>query len=259
MLFWRLVFVSIRSQMQYPASFLMLLLSHFLSTFVDILGIWVLFDRFNVIKGWTLFEVGLVYGVVQMGFALAESLARGFDTFSQMVKQGDFDRVLLRPLSPLFQIAVREVQFLRMGRFFQGLVILMWSASQLSFSLFSFPMLIVVFSILGAACLFYGLFIIQATISFWMIETLEIMNMTTYGGLQIGQYPMTIYNRPLRLLFTLVIPLSCVVYYPLATLLRHETLPLWLGMVAPLTGVAFLYLASRLWRLGVSHYSSTGS
>ncbi len=259
MLFFKLVGVSIRSQMQYPASFLMLAAAHFFSTFVDMVGVWVLFDRFNMVKGWTLFEVGLVYGVVQMGFALAEGFARGFDTFSQMVKYGDFDRVLLRPISPLFQMAVREVQVLRVGRFLQGLTILIWSASELSLSLFSFHMLVIVFSILGSACLFYGLFVIQATVSFWMIEALELMNVVTYGGLQMGQYPMSIYTKPFRLAFTLIIPLACVAYYPIATLLSHESLPFWLGLISPLAGMVFLFLACKLWHLGVRHYSSTGS
>ena len=259
MLFWKLVVVSFRSQLQYPASFLMLALAHFISTFVDVIGIWILFDRFNFIQGWTLFEIGLSYGAIQMGFALAESFARGFDTFSQMVKQGDFDRVLLRPINPFLQMASREVQLLRVGRFLQGLTILIISASELSLPLFSSHFLVIILSILGTACLFYGLFVIQATISFWTIETLELMNITTYGGLQLGQYPMSIYKKPIRLIFTLVIPLACTAYYPIATLLRKEPLPLSLGLIAPLAGALFLYLAYLLWRLGVRHYSSTGS
>lgn len=258
-LFWKLTFVSIRSQMQYPASFLMLTVSHFFSTFIDIFGIWILFDRFNMIKGWTLYEVGLSYGVIQMGFALAEGFARGFDTFSQMIRQGEFDRILLKPLNPFFQIAVRDVQVMRVGRFFQGLTILMISCFKLSFSLFSIHTLVIVFSVLGCFCLFYGLFVIQATLSFWTVETLELMNLTTYGGLQMGQYPMSIYSRPFRLIFTFIVPLSCVIYYPLASLLKLETIPLWIGVIAPLSGLAFLGLAYKLWGYGVTHYSSTGS
>src|SRR5258708_3126386 len=96
-LYFRLIGVSVQSQMQYRASFFMLAATHFISTFVDILGIWVLFDRFKVVQGWTLGELALIYGIMHMGFAAAEASARGFDKFSQMVKSGDFDRFLLRP------------------------------------------------------------------------------------------------------------------------------------------------------------------
>lgn len=259
MLIWKFITVSIRSQIQYPASFLMLTIGHFLGTFVDILGIWILFDRFKIVKGWTLFEVGLIYGIVQMGFALAEAFARGFDRFSQMVKHGEFDRILLRPKSPFFQLAVREVQVMRIGRFLQGLTVLFWSSRELSFSLLSVHALVILFSILGTASLFYGLFVIQATISFWTIETLELMNITTYGGLQTGQYPMSIYDKSFRLIFTLLIPIACVAYYPVATLLKHEVIPFYLGIVGPLTGFAFLFLACQFWHLGIRRYCSTGN
>jgi ABC-2 type transport system permease protein len=248
-----------RSQMQYPASFFILALSHFLGTCIEMLGIWALFDRFKMVQGWTLFEVGIIYGIVQMGFALAEAFARGFDTFSQMVKFGDFDRLLLRPLSPLFQIAASKVQIMRIGRFLQGLSMLILSLKELSFSLYTSHILMIFFSILGTASLFYGLFIIQAAISFWTIETLELMNIATYGGLQVGQYPMSIYNTFFRLIFTLVIPLACVAYYPITVLLKIEKIPFWFGVLSPLAGFVFLYFACQFWRLGIRHYCSTGS
>jgi ABC-2 type transport system permease protein len=258
-LFWKLISVSIRSQMQYPGSFVMLSLSHFIGTFVDILGIWILFDRFHMVKGWTLPEVGLIYGIIQMGFALAEASSRGFDTFSQLIKQGDFDRLLLRPLSPLFQVAVREVHAMRIGRFLQGFVVLVWSSNQLSLSLFSLHALTICLSVLGTGCLFYGLFVIQAAISFWTIEALELMNIATYGGVQSGQYPLSIYDKTFRLIFTVLIPIGCVAYYPIAILLRRELFPIWLALLFPLTGLLFLYLACQLWHLGVRRYRSTGS
>lgn len=257
-LYWKLLGVSFRSQMQYRASFFMLALTHFISTFSEIIGIWVLFDRFKMVKGWTLEELALIYGIMQMGFATAEATARGFDKFSELVRNGDFDRVLLRPIGTLVQIASREVQMMRIGRFLQGLFILLWGCSVLKISLFSHHTLTIVLSFIGAACLFNGLFVIQAAISFWTVETLELMNITTYGGLETGQYPMSIYNKGFRLFFTIIIPLACVAYYPIASLI-HGTVPLWLGMLLPLAGILFLCLACQFWKLGVRHYHSTGS
>ncbi len=243
--------------MQYRASFLMLSIGHFLGTFVDILGIWVLFDRFKIVNHWTFPEVGLIYGIMNVGFALAEAFSRGFDTFPQIIKYGEFDRLLLRPLSSLFQVAVREVHAMRIGRLLQGLVVLIGSFLYLSLS--PLALLLIFFSILGAACLFYGLFVIQATLSFWTIEAIELMNVATYGGLQTGQYPISIYAKPFRLIFTLLIPIACVAYYPVASLLQREAIPLWLGALFPTAGPLFLYLTCQFWRFGVRHYRSTGS
>ncbi len=258
-LYWKLVGVCIRSQMQYRASFLMLASAHFVATFVDILGIWVLFDRFKMVKGWTLPEVAIIYGIMHMGFAAAEAFARGFDTFSQIIRTGEFDRYLLRPMGTLLQVAVRDVQILRVGRFLQGFIVLAWGITTLELPLLSLHIPIIIFSIIGAVCIFYGLFVIQATISFWTIESLEIMNITTYGGLAVGQYPISIFKKYFRLAFTFVIPLACVGYYPVATMLHHEAYPLWMGLLFPLAGVLFLVAACRLWDFGVRHYHSAGS
>lgn len=251
--------VSIRSQLQYSASFLMTSLAFFLGTFVSLLGIFVLFDRFQMVKGWTFSEVGLIYGIVHMGFGIADTFARGFDQMDQLIKKGDFDRLLLRPVSPLLQVAASEVQMVKIGGFLQGAVVLMMSASKLSLSLLSLHALVILLSILGTAALFYGLYITQAAVAFWTIETLEVMNITTYGGVQTGQYPMSIYPRGFRLIFTLLIPVACVGYYPIATLLRHESLPLGLGLIAPLAGFGFLYLSCKFWHFGVRRYQSSGS
>ena len=156
-LYFRLIRVSIRSQMQYRASFFILAATHFISTFVDIIGIWVLFDRFKMVQGWTLGELALIYGIIHMGFAAAEASARGFDTFSQLVKNGDFDRILLRPCGTLFQVAVRDFQMMRIGRFLQGFVVLMWSCSVLHISLGSFQGIVIFLSLIGTASLFYAL------------------------------------------------------------------------------------------------------
>lgn len=211
-LYFKFIGVCFRSQMQHRASFFMLTAAHFLSSFTEILGIWILFDRFKMIQDWSLADLALLYAIIQMGFAAAEATSRGFDTFSLMIKRGGFDRVLLRPIGTLFQVATSEVQWMRIGRFLQGFLVMIWSYQQHGFSLLSVQTLVIAFAFIGTTCLFYGLFVFQATLSFWTTETLEIMNITTYGGMETGQYPISIYKAPIRLFFTFVIPLSCVGY-----------------------------------------------
>lgn len=258
-LYFKLISVCIRSQMQHRASFLMMTFAHFLGTFIEVAGIALLFDRFKTIHGWTLPELALIFGVVHSGFSIAECTGRGFDRFNRMVRTGEFDRLLLRPCSTILQVATCEFQLMRIGRLFQGGIVLLWGYTNVGFAFFSFNLVVLIFSIIGTAALFYGLFVIQATISFWLVETLELMNIATYGGVQSGQYPISIYNQGFRMFFTFVIPLGCVVYYPIATLLQKEGLPFWLGVLAPLAGIIFLFLSFNFWNLGVRHYRSTGN
>ena len=237
----------------------MLTCAQFISAITEIISIWVLFDRFKVVKGWTLPELALLYGIIHTGFSVAESLGRGFDKFSFLLKQGGFDRFLVRPVGTLFQVATSEVCPMKMGRFLQGLLILIWGASKLNISFFSLPVCCLFFAFVGTVCLFYGLFVIQASLAFWLTDTLELLHVLTYGGRETGQYPITIFNRPFTLLFTYIVPLACVIYYPIASILHRENIPLLLGCLAPLAGILFLLASFQLWKKGSAHYSSTGS
>ncbi len=106
--------------------------------------------------------------------------------------------------------------------------------------------------------MFYGLFVLQATLSFWTIETLEIMNTVTYGGTETGQYPLTIYRPWFRLFFTFVVPLACMNYLPADIILGRGEATAW-QWLSPAGGIIFLMVTLQIWKIGVRHYRSTGS
>lgn len=263
-LYWRYAAISMRGQLQYRASFVMLAFGNLFASVIEFVGIWALFARFGSLRGWQLSEIALFYGMVGMAFAIAEGAARGFDTFGNMVKAGDFDRLLLRPRSTAFQVAAQELQLMRFGRLLQASVVLGWAITQLPSAQTLSSLLLIALAIAGGTCLFYGLEVLQATLSFWTVEGLEIMNTVTYGGTETAQYPLSIYPQWMQKFFTFIIPLACINYLPSRVLLHHagkipnfaDTLLAWLS---PFVGVLFLLISLRLWNFGVRHYRSTGS
>jgi len=261
-LYLRFAATSMRAQMQYRASFVLFSLAQFLGIGVEFLGVWALVDRFGAVRGWRLGEVVLLFGMVNISFALAESFGRGFDMFSAMVKKGEFDRLLLRPRSTALQVAGLEFQFLRVGRLALGVGMVVWAAASLRVGWSAARLALLAGATLGGACVFYGLFILQATLCFWSVESLEIMNALTYGGTEAAQYPLSVYRPWFRRFFTFVVPLGFVSYLPVGALLGRATVPALpeaLRWCAPLAGAAFLVVSLAVWRIGVRHYRSTGS
>ena len=260
-LYWRYVDISFRSQMQYRASFALRACAHFLVTGTEFLGFVALFQRFGQIRGWDLPHMALFYGIISVAFATAEAAARGFDVFPLLIRGGDFDRLLVRPRSAALQVLGQEFQLMRIGRWAQAAIVLSWAAWHLDFwSCANVALLLV--AIAGGTCLFSGLFILQATLCFWTTESLEIVNCTTYGGVEAGQFPLSIYRPWFRVFFTFVIPLATINYFPIHAILGLDD-PLgstrvvqWLS---PLAGVMFLLVCLQFWRFGVRHYTSTGS
>jgi ABC-2 type transport system permease protein len=261
-LYRRYISVSFRSQMQYRLSFFMRSLGHFLVTGTEFLGFVALFQRFGQIQGWTLPQMGLFYGMISLAFATTEAVLRGFDIFPNLIKSGDFDRYLLRPRSTALQVLGQDFQLMRIGRFSQALIVLFWAAGRLNVSWTLANLSLLLAGIAGGVCLFSGLFILQATMCFWTMESLEILNCTTYGGVETAQFPVTIYRPWFRAFFTFVIPLATINYFPLHAILNLKdslgSTPL-LQWISPLAGVLFLLVCLQFWRYGVKRYASTGS
>ena len=261
-LYARYLGISIRGQMQYRASFVLGTIGQFLVTGIEFLGLWALFDRFGSLRSWTLPEVALFYAVVNVGFAIGNMLSTGFDRFSVFVRLGEFDRLLLRPRSTVLQLAGLDFAMRRIGRLVLGALVMAWALANLDVDWSAAKVLLLLVAIVGGCCLFFGLFVLQATIVFYTVESLELMNTMTYGGLQTAQYPLSIYSGAFRHFFTFVVPLGCAAYFPVVAVLdRPDPLgtPLWFQWGAPLLCGLFLWVSLGIWRLGVRSYTSTGS
>ena len=259
-LYARYVGVSLRSQMQYPGSFIAISFGAFASTITDFIAIWALFARFRQIEGWQFADVAMLYGTISVAFAFADALTRGFDIFGeQFVKTGDFDRLLVRPRSTVLQLLGYELRATRIGRLAQGALVL-WIGAHLStidWTLGAWAT--IAFAILGGVALFSGILILQGTLAFWTVESLEIANALTYGGVEAAQYPMDIYARWFRNFLTFVVPLASVSYFPVSAVLgRGEADAVW-WRLTPALGFVFFALSLVVWRFGVRRYTSTGS
>ena len=202
---------SIRGQLQYPTSTLMLTGGQFLSTVIDIFAAWALFARFGPIQGWTFGDVAMFFGMISVSFAIADFLSRGFDMFgAHFVRTGDFDRVLLRPRSATLQLIGYDFRLARVGRFAQGLIVIGLATAALSLQWDLPKLALALWIIAGGVALFFGLMVFQATLAFWTVESLEVMNVLTYGGVQAAQFPLSIYAGWFRNFLIFVVPLGCV-------------------------------------------------
>jgi ABC-2 type transport system permease protein len=260
-LYLRYVGLSIRAQLQYRISLAMWAFGNLLTTGLEFFSIWALFERFGQIRGWTLAEIALLYGMANVAFAISEAVARGFKNFGAMVRTGDFDRVLLRPRGTAFQVGAEQIDLVKVGRLLQGIAVLGWAIAALPIDWTLAHGALVVAAIVGGACTFSGIFVLQATVAFWTVEALELAATVTYGGVETAQYPLSIYTTGFRRFFTYVVPLAFLNYIPALALLDRplDDVPAWLPWLSPVVGVALLLFCLQVWRVGVRHYRSTGS
>ncbi|WP_322101816.1 ABC transporter permease [Paraburkholderia sp. J41] len=254
---------SIRAQLQYPASSLMLGLGAFLTNAIELAGIWALFNRFGDVKGWRFGDICMFFGTISISFSVADFMSRGFDVFgNEFVRTGDFDRLLLRPRSATLQLIGHDFRLRVLGRLAQGLAVIAVATSALDFHWSVRAVALTLWTIAGGVALFFGLLVLQATLAFWTVESLEVVNVVTYGGVQAAQYPLNFYTSWFRNFLIFVVPIACVAYFPvLAILGKVDPLGAPRGLLpfAPVVGFAFLAFSFAVWRLGVRKYTSTGT
>jgi ABC-2 type transport system permease protein len=248
--------------MQYRASFVAETIGNFVITALDFVAIAILINRFRAIGGWSLAEVALLYGASAISFGLAELGSGAFDNFERLVVRGEFDRLLIRPLGIVFQMLTGAFPLRRFGRLGQGLVALLYGLLTLRPVWHAPQWFFLGVMIAGGALFFIAIFVAGATLSFWTPQTAELTNIFTYGGQFMTSYPMHIYERWLRAVFTFIIPAAFVNYYPALYLFGKPDpfgLPAFMPFLAPFTAAALFAVALALWRVGVRHYQSTGS
>ena len=97
---------------------------------------------------------------------------------------------------------------------------------------------------------FGGLFMTGAAITFWTVESIEVINIFTYGGTEMISYPMDIYPAWLCNFFTFVIPAIFFNYYPALYILDKPDplgMPAFAPFLAPFAGA--LHAGARQRRL----------
>lgn len=248
--------IQLKSTMEYKASFFLTCIGQFLVSFNVFLGIYFMFRRFHAVKGYTYEEVLLCFGITLLEYSLAEAFARGFDCFAQIISNGVFDRIMVRPRGLIFQVLGQQIEFTRIGRILQAVFLFSYGISVGKVEWTLPRLLVLLFMLAGGAALFAGLFLIYASICFFTLSGLEFMNVFTIGAREHGKYPFDIYGKKFLLVVTFLIPYACVQYYPLLFLLGRGKW--WYGLL-PMFGFVFLIPCYGLWRLGVRHYKSTGS
>ena len=255
-LYLKYLSIHLKSIMEYKTSFILTCIAQFLVSFNVFLGIYFMFRRFSKVQGFTYEEVLLCFSIVLMSFSLAEIFARGFDSFSGIVNQGEFDRILVRPRNEILQVLGSRMEFTRLSKVLQAVVIFIYSFCYSSIT-WTFPkVLTVILMLIGGTAVFSGLFLVYATLCFFTIESLEFMNIFTDGAKEYGKYPISIYGKHMLQFCTFGIPYALFQNYPLLYLLDRGK-PYY--PLLPLAACLFLLPCLIFWKIGVRHYTSSGS
>jgi ABC-2 type transport system permease protein len=243
---------------QYRADFAITFVASILHDGSTLVFLAVIFANIPQLAGWSFHEMLLIWGLAVTARNLANSF---FDVPHRVygyIRRGDMDRLLVRPVSPLFQIAGESgITLTALGRVLVGVAAILIALAALQDQVPWWAALYLPLTILSGTLIMFSMQLLLSCLSFWFINTVSVLQTTTWMY-QFGQYPVSIFALPLQFLFTWVLPYAMMGFYPAAFLLRGAEYRMY-GLLAPLMGFGFFGVSQLVWRVAIRRYQSTGS
>lgn len=254
------IFISqhLKRLMEYKADFLIGAVGFFLSQVVQILFIGILFSQIPDLAGWSFEEILFIYG-----FSL---LPKGIDHlfFDNLwmvgyfiVRKGDFDKYLTRPINSLFYVTVELFQVDAFGELFMGIILVVYSLVTTGAQIVWQRGLVLLILIPFTVLIFLAVKVLTAAISFWTKQSGHITHMF-YQTAEFSKYPITIYNNFIKVIITYIIPFAFTAYYPASYFLRGEN-GLFCVFGTIIVSLALFGISLIVWNKGIKAYESAGS
>jgi ABC-2 type transport system permease protein len=223
--------------------------------------IWVLLSRFESLAGWTLGQVAFLYGLRLIVHALAGVLTGPIFSLEDQVRSGEFDRYLLRPLSPLVQFMTQRVEISILGDLLGGLAIFVVANQAVGLAWTPISILYLGLAIVGGALIEGSVRILVGALTFRTLSSQSLLFLADSVFSNFANYPLTIFGTILQYVFIFIFPLAFVAFVP-ATVLLDKTSDLQVSPVlayaAPVVGLIWAFVAARVFNRELSHYQSAG-
>lgn len=218
----------------------------------------IVFQTFPEIAGWKLSELLLIYAFATMGRSIHVLFFDGIWTFGwKYIKSGEFDRLLTKPVSPLFQIISESVQYSGVFQFFIGLIALIYAWATLTIPINFVNILMILVFVASSAMIYIGVCLFFMVFSFWMVNSLPL-TYAMFAFDRASRYPVAIFPPILAGVMTFILPYAFTGYYP-ATFFLSENHYTNISLLTPIVGVVCCGVAGFFWRFGLKAYSGAGN
>ena len=257
----RLLGIQIRTSatlaMQYRLDFFFKGLMALFWLAVTLVPLMVVFSQRTSVRGWTWPEALVVLGWFSLLKAVLEgSVTPSLTAVVEGVRTGALDFVLLKPADAQFLVSTARFEPWRLVDAVGAVGILFYAFSKLGRWPTPSAVGVALVLLVVAVLLLYSIWILVVSASFWVVRVDNLSYL--FGSIfDAARWPISIFPRMLRYLFTYVFPLALMTSYPAMALLGRLSLP-EAGLVL-VGGIAFAAFARAVWKRAIRYYTSASS
>jgi len=245
-------------RISYRGDFFVSLGTSFAATVFALAFMVVLFQKAPQLAGWRFEELLFLWGFTLIPYGMFNVISLNlYDFGNNYIIEGKFDRVLLRPVSSLFQVLFETFRIESLHEIAAGLFCMWWASRALGLHWTAAMIATLAFYGLCAGVIYVSIFLLLSAVSFWFEDRIGV-HPPVWNVIAFGRWPLSIYSAAVQFFLCWIIPFGLASFYPSARLLGRGVTPQYLPFV-PVVAIAFLTLAVSVWNFGTRHYASTGS
>lgn len=243
--------------MSYRADFIISTAGMIFTNIAGFVSFWILFRNFPSINGFGYYEMLFLYGFSLLSITPTQCMLDNNWNLRQQVYSGDFIKFCFRPINLFFYYESEIFDVKGLGQFAFGAGTLAYSWVKLGLPFTPFALLKLIVYLAGASLVMAALQTAGAATCFWIENSFYVLDLALRFK-DYTKYPIRIFTPVFRFVFSFIIPIAFIAFYPGLTVLRpDEATPL--SWFSPLIGGAFFFLAYKMWMYGASKYNGTGS
>jgi len=256
-LYFRFLGQQMKAILAYEADFVILLFAAVIIQIVGFAFIWTIFQRIPSINGWTLWQVLMMYSLIFITEGVVSLFFEGTWRLGWLVYSGQFDQMLVRPVSPIVQVLAGAVGFNGLGNIVTGGILFAVSLSNVHTEWTLGRVAMIPVLVISGAMIRIALTLGAASSAFWVRNPFSMVPMFIHQMGEFAKYPITIYSVAVQAVIVVAVPFAFISFFPTAFLFGMDawSLP---GMLTPLVAVYCLIMAVSIFRHGMKNYESSG-
>ena len=248
----------LKERMQYRADFVCDIVGMIVTNLCGIATFWVIFQNITEMGGFNFNEMLFMYGFSLMAMSPQQLLLDNAWMLSHKIVTGDFIKYCFRPINVLFYYMSERVDVKGFSQFGIGLVLLVIAWRRLAIPLTVFNLIMFLILWIGAVLICMALIVLSSTFGFMGGGTnAAVFLASDLKGY--GRYPLTIFNKVLKFLFTFILPIGFIAYYPAGFFFGRQGSDTILTYISPIIGVVFFWVSCKIWEYFAQRYAGTGS
>jgi ABC-2 type transport system permease protein len=247
----------LKSKMSYRADFIISTIGMIFTNISGFVSFWILFKNFSSINGWSYYEMLFLYGFSLVSITPVQCLFDNNWSLRIYVYSGDFIKYCFRPINLFFYFQSEVFDIKGLGQLAFGIGTIVYSWSRIGLAVTPLAIIKLVVFLITASLIMIALQNAAAATCFWIQNSFYVLDLA-FKFKDYARYPITIFSPVFRFIFTFVIPIAFIAYYPSLVILRPDAVPI-LSWLSPVIGVVFFYISYKIWMYGAMKYSGTGS